>query len=121
MNFSRPPSPEHYCAGEPTGIGGLELALVEGEIAGYAATNWEDRAKHLFAKRARYQKVVRMLKDGFRIASRAEESRATGHTDLPLRRCPARTPVRTQFLARRETARTLRHGPVPGTRLRPSC
>jgi NADPH-dependent 2,4-dienoyl-CoA reductase/sulfur reductase-like enzyme len=54
-----------YCAGEATGIGGLELALVEGEIAGYAATNWEDRAKHLFAQRARYQKVVRILKDAF--------------------------------------------------------
>ena len=26
-----------YCAGEPTGIGGLELSLVEGQIAGYAA------------------------------------------------------------------------------------
>ncbi len=54
-----------FCAGEPTGIGGLELALVEGEIAGCAATNWEDRAKHLFPKRARYQKVVRILKDAF--------------------------------------------------------
>jgi len=54
-----------YCAGEPTGIGGLELALVEGEIAGYAATNWEDRAKHLFARRARYQQVVRILRDAF--------------------------------------------------------
>jgi NADPH-dependent 2,4-dienoyl-CoA reductase/sulfur reductase-like enzyme len=54
-----------FCAGEPTEIGGLELALIEGEIAGYAATNWEDRAKHLFAKRARYQKVVRILQDAF--------------------------------------------------------
>ncbi len=54
-----------YCAGEPTGIGGLELALVEGEIAGYAATNWEDRAKHLIPKRARYQTVVRILKAAF--------------------------------------------------------
>jgi D-hydroxyproline dehydrogenase subunit alpha len=58
-----------YCAGEPTGIGGLELALVEGEIAGYGATNWEDRAKHLFAKRARYQEVVRILKDAFPLRS----------------------------------------------------
>ena len=54
-----------FCAGEPTGIGGLELALVEGEIAGYAATNCEDRAQHLFAKRARHQKVVRILQDAF--------------------------------------------------------
>jgi NADPH-dependent 2,4-dienoyl-CoA reductase/sulfur reductase-like enzyme len=57
--------PGIFCAGEPTGIGGLELALVEGEISGYAATNWEDRAKHLFAKRARYQKVVRILQNAF--------------------------------------------------------
>jgi NADPH-dependent 2,4-dienoyl-CoA reductase/sulfur reductase-like enzyme len=30
--------PGIYCAGEPTGVGGLELALVEGEIAGRSAT-----------------------------------------------------------------------------------
>ena len=57
--------PGIFCAGEPTGIGGLELALVEGEIAGYAATNWEDRATHLFPKRVRQQKVVRILQDAF--------------------------------------------------------
>ena len=57
--------PGIFCAGEPTGIGGLELALVEGEIAGYAATNCEDRAQHLFAKRARHQKVARILQDAF--------------------------------------------------------
>ena len=57
--------PGIFCAGESTGIGGVDLALVEGEIAGYAATNWEDRAKHLFAKRARFQKVVRILQDAF--------------------------------------------------------
>jgi D-hydroxyproline dehydrogenase subunit alpha len=61
--------PGTYCAGEPTGIGGLELALVEGEIAGYAAANWEGPAKHLFAKRTRYQKVVRILKDAFPLRS----------------------------------------------------
>jgi len=57
--------PGIFCAGEPTGIGGLDLALVEGEIAGYAATNWGDRAKHLFVKRARFQKVVRILQEAF--------------------------------------------------------
>jgi NADPH-dependent 2,4-dienoyl-CoA reductase/sulfur reductase-like enzyme len=29
--------PNIYCAGEPTGVGGVELAIVEGEIAGRAA------------------------------------------------------------------------------------
>jgi len=63
--YQQTSAPGIYCAGEPTGIGGLELALAEGEVAGYAATNWEDRAKHLFAKRARYGKGVRILKDAF--------------------------------------------------------
>lgn len=40
-----------YCAGEPTGIGGLELSLVEGQIAGYAATSATQRAEELFAER----------------------------------------------------------------------
>lgn len=57
--------PGIFCAGEPTGIGGLDLALVEGEMAGYAATNWGDRAKHLFVKRVRFQKVVRILQEAF--------------------------------------------------------
>ncbi len=30
--------PNLYCAGEPTGIGGVDLSLVEGEIAGLAAS-----------------------------------------------------------------------------------
>jgi NADPH-dependent 2,4-dienoyl-CoA reductase/sulfur reductase-like enzyme len=34
-----------YCAGEPTGIGGLESALIEGEIAGYAAAGRVDRTR----------------------------------------------------------------------------
>jgi D-hydroxyproline dehydrogenase subunit alpha len=35
-----------YCAGEITGIGGAELALVEGLIAGYAATGRKDIVKY---------------------------------------------------------------------------
>ena len=35
--FQQTSVPHVYCAGEPTGIGGLELSVVEGEIAGYAA------------------------------------------------------------------------------------
>ena len=36
-DFQQTSIPGVYCAGEPTGIGGLELALVEGQIAGWAA------------------------------------------------------------------------------------
>lgn len=40
-----------YCAGEPTGIGGAECALTEGQIAGYAAAGQPARAEALFAQR----------------------------------------------------------------------
>ncbi len=52
-----------YSAGEATGIGGLELALVEGEIAGFAAAGAP--ARHLFAARAGYRKFADALEQAF--------------------------------------------------------
>ncbi len=45
--------PGVYCAGELTGIGGLERSLIEGQIAGYAAAGEKgrQRARALFARR----------------------------------------------------------------------
>ena len=40
-----------YCAGEPTGIGGVDAAIIEGQIAGYAATGRAARADVLLSKR----------------------------------------------------------------------
>jgi NADPH-dependent 2,4-dienoyl-CoA reductase/sulfur reductase-like enzyme len=40
------------CAGEPTGIGGVDLALLEGEIAGLSAAGRLDEARRHFARRA---------------------------------------------------------------------
>jgi NADPH-dependent 2,4-dienoyl-CoA reductase/sulfur reductase-like enzyme len=40
-----------FCAGEPTGIGGVELALLEGQIAGLAATGKIAEAKKLARRR----------------------------------------------------------------------
>ncbi len=37
-SFQQTSVPGVFCAGESTGIGGLELSLAEGQIAGYAAT-----------------------------------------------------------------------------------
>jgi NADPH-dependent 2,4-dienoyl-CoA reductase/sulfur reductase-like enzyme len=42
-----------YCAGEPNGIGGVDLALIEGQIAGFAAAGIGDRARREFRTRAR--------------------------------------------------------------------
>ncbi|MBZ5649801.1 MAG: NAD(P)/FAD-dependent oxidoreductase [Acidobacteriia bacterium] len=50
-----------FCAGEPTGIGGLELSLVEGRIAGLAAGGSAPAAKPLFAEREKLRKFARVL------------------------------------------------------------
>jgi NADPH-dependent 2,4-dienoyl-CoA reductase/sulfur reductase-like enzyme len=48
--------PNIYCAGEPTGIGGADCAIVEGQIAGYAATNHNTKAQALFSQRASWHR-----------------------------------------------------------------
>jgi len=57
--------PGVYCAGEPTGIGGMELSIVEGRIAGYAAAGRIISANQLLATRTRYRKVVNAMKKAF--------------------------------------------------------
>jgi hypothetical protein len=54
-----------FCAGEATGIGGVDLALVEGEIAGYAASGQIDRARALFGKRSRARRFASNLNRAF--------------------------------------------------------
>jgi len=44
--------PGVYCAGEPIGIGGVDLAVIEGQIAGFAAAGISDKAKRV-SRRAR--------------------------------------------------------------------
>lgn len=45
--------PSLFCAGETTGVGGLDLALAEGQIAGWAAAGQPQRAGELFAARTK--------------------------------------------------------------------
>jgi D-hydroxyproline dehydrogenase subunit alpha len=49
------------CAGEPTAIGGVELALVEGQIAGLAAADQMAEARRLFGERRKARRFARML------------------------------------------------------------
>lgn len=56
-----------FCAGEPTGIGGVELALVEGQIAGLAAAGHAAEAGKLFGERRRARRFARMLDRTFRL------------------------------------------------------
>jgi NADPH-dependent 2,4-dienoyl-CoA reductase/sulfur reductase-like enzyme len=50
-----------YCAGEVTGIGGLELSILEGRIAGLSAAGRQDAAKGYFRARRKQQKFARSL------------------------------------------------------------
>jgi NADPH-dependent 2,4-dienoyl-CoA reductase/sulfur reductase-like enzyme len=58
-----------YAAGEATGIGGLELSLVEGEIAGLAAAGKRNAAQRLFAAREKQERFSRSLNEAFALRS----------------------------------------------------
>ena len=64
-DFQQTSSPEVFCAGEPTGIGGLELALIEGQIAGFAAVRRSESARNLFAARKKMRSFARALERTF--------------------------------------------------------
>ena len=53
--------PNVYCAGEPTGIGGVELSLLEGRIAALSAAGRLDQAHNLAGQRLRRLGFVRAL------------------------------------------------------------
>lgn len=54
-----------YAAGEVTGVGGVELALVEGEIAGLAATGQDAAARARFRRRRRARLFAAALERAF--------------------------------------------------------
>lgn len=56
---------DHYAAGECTGFGGSELALVEGALAGHAAVGDLDSARALWPRRARWQGFANALNKAF--------------------------------------------------------
>ena len=55
-----------FCAGEPTGIGGLEQALIEGQIAGLAASGREP-GRAAFAARTKARRFARLLDRAFQL------------------------------------------------------
>ncbi|HEU4711679.1 MAG TPA: FAD/NAD(P)-binding oxidoreductase [Pyrinomonadaceae bacterium] len=63
--FQQTSVPQVYSAGESTGIGGLELSLVEGEIAGLAIAGRHDEARRLFPARAKQRRFADLLNRTF--------------------------------------------------------
>ncbi|VBB13614.1 NAD(P)/FAD-dependent oxidoreductase [Burkholderia stabilis] len=74
----------HFAAGECTGVGGSELAMVEGEIAGYAATGQTAPLAVLVARRAHWQAFADAVRERFAIR---EPIRRLARPDTLLCRC----------------------------------
>lgn len=54
-----------FCAGEPTGIGGVELSMVEGNVAGLAAINKQEKARKFFSRKRRLSAFAIALNETF--------------------------------------------------------
>ncbi|MGO9896066.1 MAG: FAD-dependent oxidoreductase [Bryobacteraceae bacterium] len=85
-----------YAAGEITGIGGLDVALVEGEIAGHAAAGQPERASRLFEARHRRRHFAQSLARSFALREElkhlaADDTFVCRCEDVPLGRIRAST------------------------------
>jgi hypothetical protein len=58
-----------FCAGEPTSVGGVELAVIEGQIAGLSAAGRGADARAWFAKRDKARRFAQLLDSTFRLRS----------------------------------------------------
>jgi NADPH-dependent 2,4-dienoyl-CoA reductase/sulfur reductase-like enzyme len=76
--------PGIYCAGEGTGVGGVDLALAEGRIAGLAAVGQVQAAQEAFGRRARWKKFAGRLERAFALRS---ELRTLAADDTIVCRC----------------------------------
>lgn len=64
--FQRTSCENVFCAGEPTGIAGVEASLVEGKIAGLAASGNLENARGFFAERDRLRRFGKLLDRTFK-------------------------------------------------------
>lgn len=77
--FQRTTAPGIFCAGEPVAIGGVDLAVVEGQIAGLAAAGRLAEARALFSKRQSLRRFACALKHAFQLRAELREL-ASGET-----------------------------------------
>lgn len=82
--FQRTSVPGVFAAGEVTGIGGLDRSLVEGEVAGLAASGDEAGARFLFPRRDRARAFARRLDRAYALR---DELRSLPRPDTIVCRC----------------------------------
>ena len=76
--------PNTFCAGEPTGIGGVDRSLLEGRIAGLVAAGRPERARRLFRSRRRLDAFAAELARCFTLR---DELRRLARKDTVVCRC----------------------------------
>jgi NADPH-dependent 2,4-dienoyl-CoA reductase/sulfur reductase-like enzyme len=82
--FQETSAPDVLCAGEPTGIAGVESAIVEGEIAGLAAAGQTKTAHKLFRRRDKASSFGNALNNAF---SLRDELRSLSDAETIVCRC----------------------------------
>ncbi len=83
--FERTTVEDVFCAGEPTGIGGLDLSLIEGKIAGLAAAGILEEAELLFADALKHRTFASEMERAFRL--KPEYLRGIATDDTIVCRC----------------------------------
>ncbi|HTP85877.1 MAG TPA: FAD/NAD(P)-binding oxidoreductase [Bryobacteraceae bacterium] len=95
------------CAGEPTGIGGVDRSLLEGRIAGYTAACRRDDARRLFPARRRAHAFATELARAFALR---DELKTLAQSDTIVCRCEDVT-----------LARAIEHDTTRAARLHARC
>lgn len=101
--FQQTTVPDVFCAGEPTGIGGVELSLIEGQIAGLAAVGRTSDARKLFRTREKFERFAHSLEETYSLRCELRNL-ATAHTlvcrceDVPYSRLQEHTSWRAAKL-----------------------
>lgn len=83
-DFQQTSNENIYCAGECTGIGGVDKSLVEGEIAGHAAADRKDLAEKPFGRRHKAQEFATALERTFALR---DELRSLPSNETIICRC----------------------------------
>ena len=100
------------------GIGGVEAALIEGQIAGFAAAGNRCESARIICEARGGEEIYGIIGADVCFAGRVAFAGCAGDTCMPLRRCESCAAGEIFGLAQREIADAMRNGRVSGTRLR---
>ncbi|MCB1024749.1 MAG: NAD(P)/FAD-dependent oxidoreductase [Acidobacteria bacterium] len=72
-NFQKTKVRDVFCVGEPTGIGGVDLSLIEGKIGGLASIEEYEKAETLFKQQRRNRRFADAMNRAFALRGELKE------------------------------------------------